>query len=179
MTLLLALHAVLGLTGLAFGSRLGRRGLLLGIIGPIATGIWLLAELPGVLDGHPVVETVEWVPALGMNLDLRLDGFARVDGGARVGHRRAVFAYALSYFPAQRRRARPAGRRCSTLFSGSMLGLVLADNLIVLYGFWELTSITSFLLIGNDHRDGRPEPPRCRRCWSRAPARWRCWPASS
>ena len=37
------------------------------------------------------------------------------------------------------------------LFAGSMLGLVLADNLIVLFGFWELTSITSFLLIGNDH----------------------------
>ena len=36
-----------------------------------------------------------------------------------------------------------------------MLGLVLADNLIVLYGFWELTTITSFLLIGNTHADGR------------------------
>ncbi len=36
-----------------------------------------------------------------------------------------------------------------------MLGLVVADNLLVLYGFWELTSITSFLLIGNDHRDGK------------------------
>ena len=42
-----------------------------------------------------------------------------------------------------------------TLFAGSMLGLVLADNLIVLYGFWELTTITSFLLIGNNHTDGR------------------------
>ena len=43
------------------------------VIGPIATGVWLIAELPGVLDGHPVTESVEWVPALGMNLDLRLD----------------------------------------------------------------------------------------------------------
>ena len=42
-----------------------------------------------------------------------------------------------------------------TLFAGSMLGLVVADNLIVLYGFWELTTITSFLLIGNNHTDGR------------------------
>lgn len=39
-----------------------------------------------------------------------------------------------------------------TLFGGAMVGLVLADNLIVLYGFWELTTITSFLLIGNDHK---------------------------
>jgi len=39
-----------------------------------------------------------------------------------------------------------------TLFSGAMLGVVLADNLIILYGFWELTSVTSFLLIGNQYR---------------------------
>ena len=40
-----------------------------------------------------------------------------------------------------------------TLFAGAMAGLVLADNLLVLYGFWELTSVTSFLLIGNKHED--------------------------
>ena len=37
------------------------------------------------------------------------------------------------------------------LFAGAMVGLVLADNLLILYGFWELTSVTSFLLIGNRH----------------------------
>jgi multicomponent Na+:H+ antiporter subunit A len=152
--LLLALHAALGLTGLAFGSRLGRRGLLLGILGPIATGIWLIAELPGVLDGHPVTESVDWVPALGMNLDLRLDGFGALMVVLVAGIGVAVYAYALSYFPAQRE---GLGRLVAllTLFSGSMFGLVVADNLIVLYGFWELTTITSFLLIGNNHRDGR------------------------
>ena len=43
------------------------------------------------------------------------------------------------------------------LFAGAMVGLVLADNLLVLYGFWELTSVTSFLLIGHDH-----ESPKAR-----------------
>ncbi len=154
MIVLLALHAVLGLTGLAFGARLGRRGLLLGIIGPIATSAWLLAELPDVLDGHPVTQSVDWLPALGMNLDLRLDGFSALMVVLVAGIGVAVYAYALSYFPAQRE---GLGRLVAllTLFSGSMLGLVLADNLIVLYGFWELTTITSFLLIGNNHRDGR------------------------
>ena len=154
MIVLLALHAALGLTGLAFGARLGRRGLLLGIIGPLATGAWLIAVLPDVLDGHPVTESVEWLPALGMNLDLRLDGFSALMVVLVAGIGVAVYAYALSYFPAQRE---ALGRLVAllTLFAGSMLGLVLADNLIVLYGFWELTTITSFLLIGNNHRDGR------------------------
>ena len=39
------------------------------------------------------------------------------------------------------------------LFAGAMVGLVVADNLLILYGFWELTSVTSFLLIGNRHED--------------------------
>ena len=65
-----------------------------------------------------------------------------------------------------------------TLFAGSMLGLVLADNLLVLYGFWELTSVTSFLLIGNrPRRRRRPAPPRCRPCSiTGCRRRWRCWP---
>jgi multicomponent Na+:H+ antiporter subunit A len=151
---LLLLHAVLGILGLAFAAGLGRRGLLLGIVGPLATAIWLIARLPSVLDGHPVVESVQWMPALGMNLDLRLDGFSALMVALVAGIGVAVYAYALSYFPAQRV---GLGRLIAllTLFTGSMLGLVLADNVIVLYAFWELTSITSFLLIGNNHGDGR------------------------
>ncbi len=65
-----------------------------------------------------------------------------------------VFAYAHWYFPA---RGEALGRLIGllTLFSGAMLGLVLADNLLVLYGCWELTSITSFFLIGNKHASAR------------------------
>ena len=59
MVLLLALHAVLGLAGLAFGTRLGRRGLLLGIVGPVATCVWLIVELPDVLDGRVVEQSVD------------------------------------------------------------------------------------------------------------------------
>ena len=73
---LLALHGLCGSIGLACGDRLGRRCLLLGGIAPAATFVWLTLVLGGVLDGDPVTQSVEWVPALGMNLDLRLDGFA-------------------------------------------------------------------------------------------------------
>ena len=63
-----------------------------------------------------------------------------------------VFAYATAYFPRQRE---GQGRLIGllVLFAGAMLGLVLADNLLLLYVCWELTSITSYLLIGNDHTD--------------------------
>ena len=63
-----------------------------------------------------------------------------------------VFAYAARYFTHPTSRT---GRLLGllVLFGGAMVGLVVADNLLVLYGFWELTSVTSFLLIGNDHED--------------------------
>ena len=154
MVALLVLHAVLGLVGLAFGRRLGRRGLLLGIIGPVAAAAWLVVQLPDVIDGRPIEESVQWIPALGMNLDLRLDGFSALMVALVAGIGIAVYAYAMSYFPPRRE---GLGRLVAllTLFAGSMLGLVLADDVIVLYGFWELTTITSFLLIGNSHGDGR------------------------
>ncbi|MFN2495936.1 MAG: hypothetical protein ABR608_08515 [Pseudonocardiaceae bacterium] len=50
-------------------------------------------------------------------------------------------------------------------FAGVMLGLVLADDLITLYVFWELTSVASFLLVGQGGKPGRAGGPRCRPCW--------------
>ncbi|HEV7720343.1 MAG TPA: proton-conducting transporter membrane subunit, partial [Iamia sp.] len=154
MTILLALHAGLGLAAIAGGDRLGRRALWLGVVGPVAAVAWLLVVLPGVLDGRPVDEVVHWVPALDIDLQLRLDGFAALMVVLVSGVGVLVFAYAGRYLSP---RGPGVGRLIGllTLFSGSMLGLVVADNLIVLYGFWELTSITSFLLIGNGHRDAR------------------------
>ncbi len=110
--------------------------------------------LGGVLDGEAVTQSVAWVPALGVNLDLRLDGFAALMVALVAGIGVLVYGYAAVYFPAGRV---DLGRLVAllTFFAGSMLGLVLADNLIVLYGFWELTAVTSFLLIGNTHTDGR------------------------
>src|SRR5690606_35086257 len=62
-----------------------------------------------------------------------------------------VFAYAWHYFGRSPKGPRVAG--LLTLFAGSMLGVVVSDNLLAVYLFWELTSITSYLLIGTDHED--------------------------
>ncbi|NLA35118.1 MAG: DUF4040 domain-containing protein [Actinobacteria bacterium] len=99
----------------------------------------------------PVMQRLEWVPALGLNLDLRLDAFAALMVLLVSGIGLLVFLYATRYFG-----DKPGvGRLCGllTLFSGSMLGLVLSDNLLFLFTCWELTAITSFLLIGNNHEE--------------------------
>ena len=151
---LLALHAAIGGGIIAFGERLGRRATYLALVAPLATLAWLATAMPTVLDGGVVEQGFTWVPQLGLDVDLRLDGFGALMVLVVSGIGALVFVYGLRYFPARRM---GLGRLLGllVLFSGSMLGLVLADNLILLYACWELTSITSYLLIGNDYDDSR------------------------
>lgn len=151
---LLALHAAVGLGVVAAGDRVGRRGLWIGAVPPAVALGWLATEWQGVLDGMPVEEHMTWVPALGLGLDLRLDAFAALMVLLVAGIGVAVFAYGARYFdPGTPHLGRLAG--LLTLFAGAMLGVVLADNLLVLYTSWELTSVASYLLIGNDHTDAK------------------------
>ncbi|MDQ3385071.1 MAG: DUF4040 domain-containing protein [Actinomycetota bacterium] len=120
--------------------------LLLCALAPAATVAWAGARAAGVLDGRPVTEATPWVPRLGLELSFRLDGFALLMVALVSGVGVAVFAYAWRYFSARPDLGRFAG--VLTAFAGSMLGLVLTDNLLVLYVCWELTSVTSYLLIG-------------------------------
>ncbi len=133
---------------LALGARLGRATFLVAAVAPAVSAVWALRQAPGVLDGEPVTVRQAWVPDLGLALDLRLDAFALLMVGLVSGIGVLVFVYAYAYFG-----DRPdLGRFAATLtaFSGSMLGLVLSDNLLGLFLFWELTSVTSYLLIGFD-----------------------------
>ncbi len=147
-------HLVVGLGLVAAGRRAGRGATLVGALPSAVTLIWVARRAGAVLGGHPVTESFDWVPQLGMALDLRLDGFAALFVLLVSGIGVLVFLYAGPYLGAG---GAGQGRLVGllVLFSGSMLGLVLADDLIVLFGFWELTSITSFLLIGNEHTSGK------------------------
>jgi multicomponent Na+:H+ antiporter subunit A len=151
---LLLLHLALGLGVIAFGARLGRRGLLIAVIAPAAALAWLITQLGGVVDGEVVTQQVSWAAALDLTIDLRLDAFSALMVLLVAGIGVLVFTYALRYFPARRE---GLGRLVGllTIFAGAMLTLVLADNLLLLYLGWELTSVTSYLLIGNDHREPR------------------------
>ena len=150
MIALLVLHGLLGAALFPTGSRLGRRGFLIGGIAPLATFVWLLTQLPAILDGTPVVQHVDWVPQLGVDIDLRLDAFGALMVLLIAGIGIAVAIYSAAYFSSD---STALGRTSGLLaiFAGAMLCVVMSDNLLVLYTGWELTSITSYLLIGNDH----------------------------
>jgi multicomponent Na+:H+ antiporter subunit A len=146
MLAVLVLHAVLGLAVLGLGGRHGRRSLLVGALAPAVAFLWALASLAGVVSGQPIVERYSWAPDLGLEITFRVDAFSLLMVLIVSGIGVLVMLYAREYFS-----ERPGLERfTATLlaFSGAMLGLVTADNLLLLFVFWELTSITSYLLIG-------------------------------
>jgi multicomponent Na+:H+ antiporter subunit A len=147
---LLVLHALVGVAVFGSGGRLGRWCLAIAAIAPAATLIWLATQASTVLDGGDVESSVDWVPALGISGSFRLDGFGFAMVLLIAGIGLAVLGYSASYFG---RTSEGLGRLAGllTLFAGAMLGVVLADDVVVLFTAWELTSITSYLLIGNDH----------------------------
>jgi multicomponent Na+:H+ antiporter subunit A len=149
---ILVLHAGAGLS-ILLASRFGRRVFLLGAIAPAVALAWLLGVAGGVVDGEVRTQQVRWVDALALDLSLRLDAYALVMALLVSGVGVLVFLYAWQYFGARADLPRLAS--VLVLFSGSMLGLVLADSLFGLFVFWELTTVTSYLLIGTD--DDRPE----------------------
>lgn len=109
----------------------------------LAITCWLY---PQVANGGIIREEISWLPTLGLNLIFRLDGFAWLFCLLVTGVGFLVVLYARYYMSP----ADPVPRFFSFLlaFMGSMLGLVISGNLVQLVVFWELTSITSFLLIG-------------------------------
>lgn len=115
---------------------------------------WLYTTLA---DGAPVQFWLSWLPMLGLDFTLRLDGLAWLFAMLIFGIGALVVLYARYYMS----REDPVPRFFSFLlaFMGSMIGIVLSGNLIQLVFFWELTSLFSFLLIGYWHhtanaRDG-------------------------
>ena len=124
---------------------------------PLICLVLAASAYPSVVDGGTIRSDAEWIPALGLGFTLRLDGFAWMFSVLVTGIGFLVVLYARYYMSP----SDPVPRFFSLLlaFMGSMLGIVVAGNLIVLVFFWELTSIFSFLLIGYWHgnagaRDG-------------------------
>lgn len=106
----------------------------------------LLSLAPLVFEGRTVLAGWQWIPALGMNANFRLDGLALMFGLLISGVGLLIILYAAYYL----HRDDPAGKFFSQLmlFMAAMLGVALSDNLLLLVVFWELTSVSSFLLVG-------------------------------
>ncbi len=126
--------------------------------GIAAAGVALVwAGYPTVAAGGVLRHEIAWMPSLGLNLVLRMDGFAWLFAGMVSGVGALVIVYARYYMAEDD----PVPRFFAFLlaFMGSMTGVVISGNLIQLAFFWELTSLFSFLLIGYWHhlaaaRDG-------------------------
>src|SRR5690606_26456104 len=93
----------------------------------------------------------KWIPTLGINLDFKLDGLSVLFALMITGIGTLIYFYSSEYL----KKSSYLNRfYCYlTLFMGSMLGLVLSDNLMTVFMFWELTSITSFFLIGFNNEE--------------------------
>ena len=121
---------------------------------PVAVFVLLLCWMPGILGGAPLVERLRWIPALGIELSFRLDALALLLSLVITGVGALVLFYCARYF----RDDEPALGRFAALlllFAGVMFGLVTADDVFVMFTFWEATSVLSYLLIG--HYTGRKE----------------------
>lgn len=149
LALSLAAQAVAAALAPALGRRYGR----VAFVVPMAAAVVVLALLAGpfvdALGGVPHRESYAWAESLGLSIDLRLDGFGALMALLIVGIQLLVAAYAYGYFTTPRP---DLGRFTANLttFAGAMLGLVLADDILLVFVFWELTSVTSYLLIGTD-----------------------------
>jgi len=112
--------------------------------------VLVLAGLPAVFAGEVPAAFWPWVPELGLDVALRLDGLAALFAILILATGLLVILYARYYLGAED----PPGRFYGQLafFMAAMLGVALADNLLLLAVFWELTSVASFLLIGFWHR---------------------------
>jgi formate hydrogenlyase subunit 3/multisubunit Na+/H+ antiporter MnhD subunit len=130
---------------LALGARSGRR-MHVGIAaGASAAGLaLLLLAAPAVLAGTPLTARIAWIPTLGLDLSLWLDPLGLLFAGLILGIGLLVVIYAQGYLA----KAEPTGRFLSflMLFQGAMIGIALSNNILLMLIFWELTSLSSFLL---------------------------------
>ncbi|WP_323779898.1 monovalent cation/H+ antiporter subunit A [Leisingera sp.] len=112
----------------------------------LAAFIGLLTNLPAVLAGEVVTAQIDWMPSLGLNVTLMLDGLGFFFALLILGIGLLIIAYARHYLS----RDDHIGEFFTylLLFQGAMVGVVLSDNILLLLIFWELTSLSSFLLIG-------------------------------
>lgn len=154
LALVVAHLAVAGLLPM-LSARNRRAAFAVAAVPPAVTLAWALGHAGAAL-GTGVTSTLAWAPDLGLQLSFRLDALALAMVVLVSGLGAVILVYSTGYFGP---RSEEANRSAALLlvFAGVMLGLVLADDLLTLYVFWELTSVTSYLLVGQsgERRESR------------------------
>ena len=135
------------------------RGYLKGLAGwiyaiiPLSGFLYFLSLLPVINRGGVVTETYSWIPVYGIDFSFYVDGFSILFSLIVLGIGSFILVYAGYYMKPYPMKGRFFGYLA--LFMASMLGIVVSGNLITMFVFWELTSISSFMLIGYYHE--KPE----------------------
>lgn len=144
---LVALHVVAASVAFAGSRRLGRAAWMAAAAAPASTLAWAIANTREILSGRPTTGGAEWVPSLGVSAATRVDELSllMIYVTATVGL--AAIVYSRSYAAPHRVGLLSGGL---TVFAGAMLGLVAADDVFLLWVFWELTTVISFALIAFD-----------------------------
>ncbi|HEY1021607.1 MAG TPA: proton-conducting transporter membrane subunit, partial [Flavisolibacter sp.] len=122
---------------------------------PLSLFIYFLTFLPKVSLQQVTLVSYTWIPSMGINFSFLIDGLSLLFALMITGIGTLVFLYTSAYLKGDRYLDRFYGYLC--LFMGAMLGMVLSDNIFTLFVFWELTSISSFFLIGynNENKESR------------------------
>lgn len=170
----LALHFVVAAGAPWIFRRMGRSGFFLLALVPAGSLVWLAFQGPAAYDAGPsgsaaslaagglaaaqagpqaargIVQSWDFIPTLGVQIAFRLDPLAWVMSLLVLGVGALVLLYCARYFTRDDEGLGGFGGQMLA-FAGAMFGLVTADDLIVLFIFWELTTVLSYLLIGYAH----------------------------
>ncbi|MBN7483434.1 Na+/H+ antiporter subunit A [Mycobacteroides abscessus] len=150
MLAILLAHALATAVAPLLVARVGRLAFYPLALVPFGSLICVLARWPG--NGPGVRVDIPWVPELAMDIALRFDALAAIMSVLVLSIGSLVLFYCASYFRHRDGHTEPRLPSFAAelvAFSGAMFGLVISDNLLVLYIFWELTTVLSFLLVGH------------------------------
>lgn len=149
MVILLAAHFLAAALSPALARWLDRRAFLVLAIVPAVSFAWLLPRVIDATEGRSSVESYAWASSIGLDVDLVLGPISGPVSLLVTGIGALVLFYCGWYFKPD---DTELWRFTSvfTAFAGAMLGLVLSDNVYLLYVFWELTTVLSFLLVGHN-----------------------------
>ena len=147
LPIIILLPLVLGTTLVSWLKQFSRGVTALGAIGvSLSSLILLLTQAKAVFNGETIIQTWSWLPQLGIDLSFRLDALGLLFSLLITGIGTLIFIYAYYYLRPQNSLSKLYV--LLMLFMAAMLGISLSNNLILLLTFWELTSISSFLLVG-------------------------------
>lgn len=143
MSAVLLVHAIAALLAPLCVRVLGRNAFYLLALVPLGSLGWVFAHW-----GDTVRTQVQWAPQISMNIDLRFDSLAAVMCTLVLGVGALILAYCGRYFERDEAKLGVFAAEL-TGFAGAMFGLVVSDNMLLLYVFWEITTVLSFLLVGH------------------------------